>query len=81
MQYYIDIKETDDSLTLINYLKSLSFINEFNKIEDLDFDIPENIKQEIRKRFSESKDNYEKKKQWNTIKPELYERIQNIHKQ
>ncbi len=48
MEYILDIEECQDSKSLINYLKSLSYNKVVNCVADAEFEIPEHINTEIR---------------------------------
>jgi hypothetical protein len=78
MEYILDIEECQVSKSLINYLKSLSYIKEVNRVADAEFEIPEHIKTEIRAQHALTLDSDSHKTEWNTLKKSLYENLQHI---
>ncbi|OFX20760.1 MAG: hypothetical protein A2033_03480 [Bacteroidetes bacterium GWA2_31_9] len=84
MQYILEVNESNQNKevnALIKYLRSLNIVTRIDEIEQVNSEIPNEIKEDIRKRYEVSLQNPENRVSWDLAKKNLYEQLQNISQQ
>ena len=67
MQLLLNIKDKNKAALLLEFLKSLNYVNSVKQVEnELVFDIPEEHKAQVRERIKNSKDS--ELLDWNNVK-------------